>query len=180
MKNYEKKQTLLIDSCYEPVKMIHWEQAITKVYTGKAKVIQQYSHIVWRNKHNPDESICKPRIITEYGLNKHRVVSKGKVKRVSNESLLQRDDHQCQYCGRTLNLKTMTRDHVFPKHKGGRAHSDNVVCACIKCNQKKGGRTPEEAGMPLLKPLKKLTLFFISKKMKEIYDSYFVKGLATV
>jgi len=74
----------------------------------------------------------------------------------------------------------MTRDHVFPKHKGGRAFSDNVVCACIKCNQKKGGRTPQEAGMPLLKPLKKLTLFFVSKKMKKIYDSYFIDGFSII
>ena len=180
MKDFSKKQTLLIDDNYEPVKMIHWQQAITKVYTGKAKIIQQYNHIVWKNRHNPNHSINKPRIITQFGLNKGKVVSKGKVKRISNESILERDDHQCQYCGKSLTLKTMTRDHVFPKHKGGRAKDDNVVAACLDCNQKKGGRTPQEAGMPLLKPLKKITLFFVSKKMQQIYDSYFIEDLAIV
>jgi hypothetical protein len=66
----------------------------------------------------------------------------------------------------------MTRDHVIPKAAGGRIKDDNAVCACTDCNQKKAGRTPVEAGMPLLKPLKRLTPFYISARMQKIYEDY--------
>ena len=180
MKSYPQKQTLLLDKNYQMVKMISWQTAITKVVIGKAKVIQQYSHVIWRSKQNPQLYIRKPRIIFEHGLVKSKVMKKGYIKRISNEALLQRDEHKCQYCGKELTLKTMTRDHVYPKVYGGRAKDDNVVCACYECNQKKAGRTPDEAGMPLLKPLKKLEMFFVSDRMRKIYESYFNEGLATV
>jgi 5-methylcytosine-specific restriction endonuclease McrA len=61
-----------------------------------------------------------------------------------------RDGFRCQYCG-TNKLDQLTFDHVIPRSKGGRTTWDNIVAACAPCNLKKGGRTPREAKMPLLR-----------------------------
>jgi hypothetical protein len=41
-------------------------------------------------------------------------------------------------------------EHVVPKAQGGHTKWTNIVVACHPCNQKKGNRTPEQAGMKLL------------------------------
>ena len=63
--------------------------------------------------------------------------------------ILERDEHTCQYCGKKAN----TVDHVIPKSRGGSAAPNNLVAACLACNQKKADRTPAEAGMPLIHPI---------------------------
>lgn len=62
-----------------------------------------------------------------------------------------RDSHTCQYCGFTGSKDDLNFDHVVPRKEGGRTSWDNVVTSCYPCNSKKGGRTPEEAGMRLTK-----------------------------
>lgn len=69
---------------------------------------------------------------------------------LSNATLFRRDGHICLYCGDTFQEKDLSRDHVHPLVKGGRDTWTNVVTACKHCNSRKGGRTPEEARMPLL------------------------------
>lgn len=70
----------------------------------------------------------------------------------SRQNLFLRDQFTCQYCGRVLkNPKERTIDHVIPKSRGGKTVWTNVVLCCKKCNLKKGNRTPEEAGLKLLK-----------------------------
>ena len=69
---------------------------------------------------------------------------------LSNRELFHRDRHICAYCGRELSTQRLTRDHVVPLSRGGRDTWTNVVAACMACNQKKGGRTPEKAHMELL------------------------------
>ena len=66
-------------------------------------------------------------------------------------NVLARDNFQCQYCARSLTSKEATLDHVVPRSQGGRTSWENVVCCCSSCNRRKGGRTPAEARMPLLK-----------------------------
>ena len=61
-----------------------------------------------------------------------------------------RDQHLCLYCGRDCSRQHLTRDHVVPLSKGGRDIWENVVAACFHCNSRKGGRTPQQASMPLL------------------------------
>ena len=69
---------------------------------------------------------------------------------LSNRTLFQRDDHMCMYCGCRFQARHLSRDHVRPSSQGGRDHWNNVVTACIRCNNFKAGRTPEAAGMELL------------------------------
>lgn len=69
---------------------------------------------------------------------------------LNNHELFRRDRHLCMYCGVEHREHGLTRDHVLPLSRGGRDRWSNVVSACRSCNTRKGGRTPEEAGMPLL------------------------------
>jgi 5-methylcytosine-specific restriction endonuclease McrA len=69
---------------------------------------------------------------------------------LSNRTLFQRDGHLCLYCGGRFPNRHLSRDHVRPSSQGGRDHWNNVVTACVRCNNFKAGRTPEAAGMELL------------------------------
>ncbi|MEO5566763.1 MAG: HNH endonuclease [Luteimonas sp.] len=69
---------------------------------------------------------------------------------LTNVALFARDQHLCLYCGRDYSRQQLTRDHVMPLSQGGRDTWENVVAACFHCNSRKGGRTPQQASMPLL------------------------------
>src|SRR5580658_1032347 len=69
---------------------------------------------------------------------------------LTNTALFARDAHLCLYCGNEFGRHHLTRDHVLPLSRGGRDTWENVVSACIHCNSRKGGRTPQQANMPLL------------------------------
>jgi 5-methylcytosine-specific restriction endonuclease McrA len=69
---------------------------------------------------------------------------------LTNAALFARDQYLCLYCGRQFNRQLLTRDHVVPISRGGRDIWENVVSACFHCNSRKGGRTPQQASMPLL------------------------------
>jgi len=69
---------------------------------------------------------------------------------LNNPTLFRRDNNVCLYCGKQLANRDLSRDHVVPTVKGGKDVWTNVVTACKSCNSHKGGRTPEQANMPLL------------------------------
>ena len=73
----------------------------------------------------------------------------------NRRNIYARDDGRCQYCGMRFPYKELTLDHVQPRSLGGNATWENIVCACVKCNVKKGGRRPENAGMKLIRQPKK-------------------------
>jgi len=73
----------------------------------------------------------------------------------NRRNIYARDSSRCQYCGKKFATTELSLDHVKPRSQGGKASWDNIVCCCIKCNVKKGGRTPEQAHMHLItKPVK--------------------------
>jgi len=73
----------------------------------------------------------------------------------NRRNIFARDGNRCQYCGRRFAVSELSLDHIVPRHRGGQATWQNIVCACMSCNVKKGGRLPEEAGMNLVrKPVK--------------------------
>ena len=71
--------------------------------------------------------------------------------RLNRHTVFARDEHRCQYCGDRLPGSQLSLDHVLPRSRGGSTSWENVVCACLKCNVKKGGRTPQEARMRLVR-----------------------------
>lgn len=73
----------------------------------------------------------------------------------NRRNIYARDGNHCQYCGKKFSTSELSLDHVVPRSRGGQANWENIVCACLKCNVKKGGRLPVEAGMKLItKPVK--------------------------
>jgi len=75
--------------------------------------------------------------------------------KLNRRNLFARDRNQCQYCGRSFPTADLSIDHVLPRMAGGRDTWENLVCACIKCNARKGGRTPEQANMKMVRrPIK--------------------------
>ena len=74
-------------------------------------------------------------------------------KKISRQGVLFRDKNTCQYCG--ISSESLTLDHIIPKSRGGKHTWENVVAACIKCNHKKAGSTPQEAKMKLINKAKK-------------------------
>lgn len=98
--------------------------------------------------------------------------------RFSRENVYVRDDFHCQYCREKYHAKSLTLDHVIPASQGGKKTWTNIVTACIRCNQKKGGRTPDQANMLLWKSpaqptwLPKIQEEFTMSYTPEIWKSY--------
>ena len=73
------------------------------------------------------------------------------VVRFNRRNIFARDSNRCQYCGRRFPTSELSLDHVMPRSRGGDTTWENIVCSCVKCNVKKGGRTPQEAHMHLIR-----------------------------
>ncbi len=95
----------------------------------------------------PTCEIQAPRVI--------RLLSYDKVPRqtvkFNRRNIFARDTNQCQYCGKKFVLSELSLDHVTPRSQGGQTTWENIVCACVDCNVRKGGRTPKQATMSLIR-----------------------------
>ncbi|MEM6458836.1 MAG: HNH endonuclease [Planctomycetota bacterium] len=72
--------------------------------------------------------------------------------KLNRRNIFSRDHNRCQYCGKSFPTSELSLDHVVPRSQGGGTSWENLVCCCVRCNSKKGGRTPEQANMPLIRP----------------------------
>lgn len=68
----------------------------------------------------------------------------------NRRNIYARDSNRCQYCGKRFSTTELSLDHVVPRSQGGQSTWENIVCACLQCNIKKGGRTPEQAHLKLI------------------------------
>ena len=92
-------------------------------------------------------SIAVPKIVRVLGYDR---LPREQVK-LNRRNIYARDANRCQYCGKTFTTRELTLDHVKPRVQGGGNSWTNLVCACVKCNARKGGRTPEQAGVRLIR-----------------------------
>ena len=92
-------------------------------------------------------SIAVPKIVRVLGYDR---LPREQVK-LNRRNIYARDGNRCQYCGKTFSTRELTLDHVKPRVQGGGNSWTNLVCACVKCNARKGGRTPEQAGVRLIR-----------------------------
>lgn len=134
-------RTLLLNSTYEPMRIISWQRAVVMVYLGKVEVIRTYGSLL----RSVSSTIQAPAVV--------RLVSFVRRKRprisFSRSNVFLRDGYRCQYCGVCLPASELTADHVVPRSLGGATTWDNVVTACAPCNRRKGCRTPSQARMNL-------------------------------
>ena len=101
--------------------------------------------------------------------------------RFNRRNVFARDGHTCQYCGKRFGPAHLSIDHVVPRSRGGKTVWENVVCCCLRCNARKGGRTPEEARMRLIQKPKRprYNPFFLQKIKQPRYHAWrpFLKHL---
>src|SRR3954471_20575013 len=163
------EQTLLLNATYEPLKVVHWQKAITLWCQGKVEVISVYD----REVRSVSFSFKLPSVI--------RLLRYIKIKRqidyvpFSRANIYAPDDHNCQYCGRGIATSDLTFDHVVPVAQGGRKDWENIVTCCIPCNRRKGGRTPEQAGLHLIripKPPAEAPAIHIAIKLAKAPDAW--------
>lgn len=129
------------------------KKAIILLYLGKAEIVEASDGKVIRSV---SMSMPQPSIVR---LGVYIQVPYKKII-LSRKNILRRDGHKCMYCGRSD--VPLTVDHVIPKARKGEDIWENLVTACVYCNNKKGDRIPEEAHMKLLrKPMRPNHLTFI-------------------
>ncbi len=89
----------------------------------------------------------------------------------SRETLFERDNYCCQYCGNSFEPGQLNMDHVIPRDRGGRTSWENIVTSCIKCNSRKANRLPHQANMHLIrKPERPRWRPFVSSLIGQDYD----------
>jgi 5-methylcytosine-specific restriction endonuclease McrA len=133
---------LVLNHNYEPLNICSLQRGLVLMYLGKAEVLLLSDDTVTSAG---GEVLPVPSVMRLNGLVKRPTPRL----KMSRRSILARDDHTCQYCGSKTSL---TIDHVFPRHRGGESTWENLVCCCLRCNNKKGPLTPQEAGMRLPHP----------------------------
>jgi len=163
---------LLLNRGYSPMTVISSKRALEMLYSNIAEVVAVNGKVYSSHTFNswtelselkkelnettgaedwvrtPNLILEVPRIIklvhdTKYYLNKG--VS------LTRKNIFLRDNYTCQYCGTKHKAKSLDLEHVNPRCQGGIDSWENLVCACKKCNRKKKGRTPGQAGMQLIR-----------------------------
>lgn len=134
-------RVLVLNQSYEPVSVCSTKKAILLLLLTKAEVVEHRNAASIRTVRS---SFPFPSVIR---LSAYIRVPYKRIE-LSRKNVLRRDGHRCQYCG-TMTTP-LTVDHVIPRSRGGIDAWENLVCACVTCNNKKGSRTPDEAHMRLL------------------------------
>ena len=132
---------LVLNASYEPINVCAARRAIVLVLKGVAMTEEENGHFL----HAARLAMRVPSVIRllEYRRIPHQT------RALSRKNILLRDRNTCQYCGTVLAAAELTLDHVIPRSRGGSSTWENLVACCHPCNNRKGNRTPEEAGMKL-------------------------------
>lgn len=138
------QHTLLLNAGYEPLRIVSWQRAFVLIFQGKVEILEEYGASI-RTVSNQFKIPAVIRLRRWINLKRQTPVI-----RFSRANVYARDEYRCQYCYKKFSERELTLDHVYPAVRGGRKTWDNIVAACIRCNQKKGDRLPEEVSMKLL------------------------------
>ena len=133
---------LVLNQNYEAMSICNVQRAIILLFLGKAELIASKDS---KKISSVKSFMAFPTIVR---LKLYIRVPYKKIV-LSRKNILRRDSHRCQYCNRSD--VPLTIDHIIPKSKAGDDAWENLVAACVRCNNKKGDRTPDEAKMPLIK-----------------------------
>jgi len=173
---------LVLNRLYQPVHVTSVRRAFSLLYQGIARAIDDqyklYEFSDWAAlsaaEYDSVATISRrirvPRVLV---LSAYEHLPKGRV-RFSRLNIYSRDGDTCQYCGRKLPRSELNLDHVVPRSQGGKTSWENVVCSCVPCNLRKGGCTPEQAKMRLMKrPLRpRWTPFFRGSARRVTYREW--------
>lgn len=162
---------LVLNRSFFPVHVTSLRRAFVMLYQGLVKAVddnyrtftfETWAELAAATHHDTigvvGGLIRVPRVIllTAYDHIPRRAI------RFSRMNIMLRDKYQCQYCQRRSPVVDLNLDHIQPRSQGGLTTWENVVTSCHTCNRRKGGRTPEQAEMQLLrKPFRPQSLPFI-------------------
>lgn len=137
-----RSHVLVLNNSFQPVHVCSARRAIILTMLDKAEVLEYSEHLFARtvSRKFPLPSVIRLNIYVSAG---RRTIS------LNRRNVLRRDGYRCQYCGSTQ--EQLTTDHIVPRSRHGEDSWENLVAACVKCNNRKGSRTPEMAGMHLLR-----------------------------
>lgn len=164
---------LVLNKHYMAIRIVNAKRAFSLLFREIAEVVSfeqgtyaAYNFQSWceasqfKRRFEPDESdwvsavnfhIAMPRIVRLLFYDR---LPRGEVK-FNRRNIFARDKNKCQYCNKRYPSSELSLDHVIPKSADGKSTWENIVCACTKCNARKGGRTPKQASMTLIrKPVK--------------------------
>ena len=138
-------ETLVLDATYQVINRVSWRRAFEYLLKEKVEVLYEHSEMVVHSAsatHKVPSIVRFPNTIVPW---KRRRV------KYSRDGIYARDRGVCQYCGKRTQKSSFELEHVIPKSQGGRTCWENIVVSCPSCNRKKDNRTPEQAGMRLLR-----------------------------
>lgn len=136
-------RTLVLNSWGLPHAVVSWEEAICLVYQDKATTLEEYDETV----SSPSVAYFIPAVLQL----REAVKPFKKGVKFSRINVFTRDGFRCQYCGGRFMMRQLNYDHVIPRKQGGTTSWENIVTSCYPCNDRKGARTPDQAGMTLLR-----------------------------
>jgi 5-methylcytosine-specific restriction endonuclease McrA len=149
------RSVLMLNQNYEPITICSARRAIVLLFQGKAEMIEKSDGLFLRSV---QDRYHLPSVVRlwQYRRVPHKQIM------LTRKNILTRDGHRCQYCGTMKG--PMTVDHIVPKTMRGGDNWENLVCACSRCNNSKGDRTPEQADMKLhRRPVKPTFIAFIQR-----------------
>lgn len=143
MQSYSRLQrpVLVLNASFEPINICAARRALVLVLKGIASAEEESSSSV----HSSRRAVRVPSVIRllEYRRIPHQT------RALSRKNIMMRDRYTCQYCMKVLPAGDLTLDHVIPRSRAGESAWENLVACCHSCNNRKGCRTPEEAGFKL-------------------------------
>ena len=133
---------LVLNQTYEPLTVCRARRAVVLIFEGKAEMLENGVGFI----HSVNDTFPLPSVIRlAYLIKRPR-----RERKLTRFEIFNRDRYTCQYCGKQT--RQLTLDHVTPRYRGGQHTWENVVSACVPCNRRKAGRTPQEARMILVRP----------------------------
>jgi 5-methylcytosine-specific restriction endonuclease McrA len=132
---------LVLNQSYEPLNICRVRRAVVLIYQNKAEMLENGSGFI----HSVSGEFPVPSVIRLASMIRRRPRSERKLTRLE---VFKRDRYTCQYCGKES--RQLTLDHIIPRYRGGQHTWENVVSACVPCNRRKAGKTPQEARMKLI------------------------------
>lgn len=130
-------KVLVLNASYEPLNITSWRRAVVLLLKGKAEQLEYKGREIYSDFPLPTVIRLRYYVRVPY-----------KEIPLTRRNVLERDRHICQYC--RAKGDQLTIDHVIPRSRGGGDTWENLVGACVRCNVRKGNRTPKEANMTLL------------------------------
>lgn len=162
-------KVLVLNKLYMALRVVSARRAFTMLWSDLAEVVQvesghyvsydfrswadlaEYQQRFEQEQHDWVRTVrfqvAVPRVIRLLGYDRLPATAV----KLNRRNLFARDRNQCQYCGKHFPTSELSIDHVLPRSMGGGDSWENLVCACIRCNARKGGRTPEGARMAMIR-----------------------------